>query len=533
MSLDSTPVSSPKKGSSGSLRYLLGAVAAVALLAGAVFGLTWSGGGKWAEATPGAGPQKLVATGPAATTTIGSLPAFQGGTPQSMADLVEHVLPTVVTVKVKVSEKASKNLDEALKNSPFRDFFEQFQDRRNPQRRPPVRRSEVQGSGFVIDETGYIVTNNHVIDDSTEIEVTLADEKDYKAKLVGRDEATDIALIKIEPKGKLETVSFADDTKVRVGDWVLAVGNPFGLGGTVTAGIVSARGRDIGSGPYTDYLQIDASINRGNSGGPTFDMKGQVVGMNTAIFSPSGGSVGIGFAIPASTIQSVVADLRKTGEVARGWLGVQIQTVNEDIAQSLGLKDAKGAFVASVVKGSPADKAGFKEGDVVIAVDGISIETNRDMTRKVATLADGATASFTVIRDGKQTTLRAKVGKREAEKKVSELLDRDGGAGAKAKIADLGLELAEITQELRDEYRIEKGVNGLVIVDIEPDSDAAEKGIRAGERIVGIGQEKIETIAGLEAGIDRATKAGRNSVLLKVEGPRGARYVPVKLGNAE
>jgi serine protease Do len=339
-------------------------------------------------------------------------------------------------------------------------------------------------------------------------------------------------LLKIESKTPFPTVTFADDTKVRVGDWVLAVGNPFGLGGTVTAGIVSARGRDIGSGAYTDYLQIDASINRGNSGGPTFDMRGQVVGMNTAIYSPSGGSVGIGFAIPATVVQQVVSDLRKTGQVSRGWLGVQIQSVTEDVAESLGLpKGTKGALVGSVVAGSPAEKAGFHDGDVVIAINGEKIDTNKEMTRKVALLPNGATATFTVLRDGKQLSLRATVGKREAEAKISKLLDQNDGSGGRAKVSDLGLSVAPITPLARREFGFDANAKGLVIVDIDPQSDAAEKGLTMGDRIVAVGQEKVDTAGELEDGITRAQKAGRSSVLLKVENGRGqGRFVAIKIG---
>jgi serine protease Do len=364
--------------------------------------------------------------------------------------------------------------------------------------------------------------------------VVIGETKTYKAKLVGSDEATDIALLKIESSDKFPAVSFADDKKVRVGDWVLAVGNPFGLGGTVTAGIISARGRDQISGPYTDYLQIDAAINRGNSGGPTFDMRGQVVGMNTAIFSPTGGSVGIGFAIPATTIKNVVESLRQTGAVKRGWLGVQIDPVTEEIAESLGLpKDTKGALVVSVVEGSPAEKAGFKESDIVIAINGEKIESARDMTRKVATLAEGSTANFNVMRDGKMITLRATVGRRDAEQRVSRLQDRDDGREeeSNAKVADLGLQVAPINPMTERMFGFEPGGKGLVVTEVDPESDAAEKGLNQGDRIIGVNQESVNSVRELEAGISVAQKAGRPSVLLRVQDERGrTRFVAVRIG---
>lgn len=515
-------------GGSGAMRTLLGSVAAVALVAGVVAGVTWAGGGRMAFAdffsssatapgTAAAPAEQKLAMLPAQSPILATGPAFQGGTLNSMADLVDHVLPSVVSVKVSgVRQQRRPSILDQL-----------------PGRRPQPRgEGEVQGSGFIIDPAGYVVTNNHVVDEGTDIEVVVSETKTYKAKLVGRDEATDIALLKIESKEKFPAVSFADDTKVRVGDWVLAVGNPFGLGGTVTAGIVSARGRDINSGPFTEYLQIDAAINRGNSGGPTFDMRGQVVGMNTAIFSPTGGSVGIGFAIPATTIRQVVDSLRQTGSVRRGWLGVRIDTVTEEIAESLGLpKDTKGAIVVSIVQGSPAEKAGFKESDVVIAINGEKVESNRDMTKKVATLAESSTATFTVLRDGKTVSLRATVGRRDAEEKVSQLRDRDQGSEGNAKVADLGLQVAPVGPMTEQLFGFEPGSKGVVVVDIDPESDAAEKGLSQGDRIVGVNQDQVNSVRDLEAGVTVAQKAGRSSVLLKVQDERGrTRFVPVRIG---
>ena len=525
MDLNSKPEASRN---SGTMRTLLGTVAAVALVAGVVAGVTWAGGGKMAFAdffssTQNALPQGVGPAGekiamlPAQAPILATGPAFQGGTLNSMADLVDHVLPSVVSVKVTGSKPTRRP-----------SIFDQL-----PGRRPPQGGGgEVQGSGFIIDPAGYVVTNNHVVDEGNEIEVVVSETKTYKAKLVGRDEATDIALLKIQTSDKFPAVSFADDKKVRVGDWVLAVGNPFGLGGTVTAGIISARGRDNISGPFTEYLQIDAAINRGNSGGPTFDMRGQVIGMNTAIFSPTGGSVGIGFAIPASTIKDVVDSLRQTGSVRRGWLGVRIDSVSEDIAESLGLpKATKGAIIVSIVAGSPAEKAGFKESDIVVAINGEKVESNRDMTRKVATLAEGSTAAFSVMRDGKMITLRATVGRRDEEEKVSQLPDRDRDGGGNAKVADLGIQVAPTGPMTERLFGLEPGGKGVVVVDVDPESDAAEKGLSQGDRIVGVNQESVGSVRDLEAGISVAQKAGRPSVLLKIQDERGrTRFVPVRIG---
>src|SRR5579871_5631866 len=349
------------------------------------------------------------------------------GSPFSFADLVEHVSPAVVTVVVdrETAGPQVSGLDDIP--APFRDFFRQFGgdgqgqgqgqgqapgrggqgggQGRNRQQQP--QRSQAMGSGFIIDPNGYIVTNNHVVEDAKKISVKLPSGREYEAHLIGADKETDVALIKVDGVKDMPIVALGDDRRLRVGDWVVAVGNPFGLGGTVTAGIVSSIGRDIGNGPYTDYIQIDAPINQGNSGGPTFDLSGRVVGMNTAIFSPSGGSVGIGFAIPASTVKSIVDQLREHGNVARGWLGVQIQSLTPDMAASLGVKSAKGAIVASVVDDSPASKAGFRQGDVVVSLNGSDVDDNKDLTRKVASLRVGDKAQFGILREGQKYSLVA------------------------------------------------------------------------------------------------------------------------------
>jgi serine protease Do len=510
------------------------AAIALAVTSGVVAGFVWSGGGPAAVAEPPAPSAQLTTTKPVAASPV-MLAAAAGQLP-SLADIVERVTPAVVSLRAKTTRDEVDVTDEQLEQLPpsLRDFFERF--RRGgpgPDRRRP--RGEVQGSGFIIDATGYIVTNNHVVANSTDIVVTLSDGKELKAKLIGRDEATDIALIKVSTSARLPTVTFGDDERIRVGDWVLAVGNPFGLGGTVTAGIISARGRDqVGNtSQFTDFLQIDAAINQGNSGGPTFDMTGRVIAMNTAIFSPSGGSVGIGFAIPASTIRRVVDELKRSGSVTRGWLGVQIQSLSEDAAQALGLPNSNGAIVAEIIDGSPAKKAGVRQGDVVLEMDGVAIKDNRDLSRKVAALRVGQTAAFTVWRDSRRLKITVTIAKRPGEESLARSGSFENGADAapgEAKVADLGLGLAAITPAVRSEYDLESSAKGLLITNVDPDSDAAERGLRPGDRIIAVAGDEVRSIGDVKAAVSEAKAQKRPSVLLFVE-TQGNRkvYIPVKL----
>jgi serine protease Do len=477
---------------------------------------------------------------------------LEQGMPFSFADLVEHVSPAVVTVVVERQQSRSQaqGLDDIP--APFRDFFRNFGGQgqggqggqggggqgggRGGRGGPQTFRSEAMGSGFIIDASGYIVTNNHVVEEGNKISVKLPSGREYTAKLVGADKDTDVALLKIDGVTDLPTVAFGDDRRLRVGDWVVAVGNPFGLGGTVTAGIVSSIGRDIGNGPYTDYIQLDAPINQGNSGGPTFDLTGRVIGMNTAIFSPSGGSVGIGFAIPASTVKAIVDQLRASGAVARGWLGVQIQSLTPDMAASLGAGTEKGAIVASVVDSSPAEKAGFHQGDVILTLNGTNIDDSRDLTRKVAGLLAGDRANFTVLRDGKRQNLTALIAKRDEQQIAS--ADRPspsgdtnrGGAARPSSTMSLGMELMPLTAETRSQYNVDNGVNGVVVGSVDPNSEAADKGFRTGDVIVSVGNKNVRMPADIEQGVADAKKAGRESVLLLVAGDQGQRYVALKVG---
>jgi serine protease Do len=393
-------------------------------------------------------------------------------------------------------------------------------------------RSQAMGSGFIIDASGYIVTNNHVVEGANRISARLPNGREFTARLVGADEPTDVALLKVDGVNDLPVVAFGDDRRLRVGDWVVAVGNPFGLGGTVTAGIVSSIGRDIGNGQYVDYIQIDAPINQGNSGGPTFDLSGRVVGVNSAIFSPSGGSVGIGFAIPASTVKSIVDQLRQSGNVTRGWLGVQIQNLTPDLAASLGVASQKGAIVANVIEDSPAAKAGFRQGDVVLSLNGTEIDDNRDLTRKVASLVVGDRATFTVLRDGSRQNLTALIARRDEAQLASAAPPSNQGKGGDARppttTTTLGMELTPLTQDARDQFDIDMSVNGVVVSEVDPNSEAAEKGFRAGDVIVSVGNRNVRTPAEIEQGIAEAKRANRESVLFLVAGRGGQRYVALR-----
>lgn len=453
-----------------------------------------------------------------------SSPVYSAQTPPSFADLSEKLLPSVVNIsstQKTIQPEDFPDMPHFPPGSPFEDFFEEFMGRRG-QGVPAIPPASL-GSGFVVDaENGYIVTNYHVIRDAEEIRVTLHDDTTLEADIVGHDEKTDIAVLKVETETALSEVIFGDSDNMRVGDWVLAIGNPFGLGGTVTTGIISARQRDINSGPYDDYIQTDASINRGNSGGPMFDLNGHVIGINTAIFSPSGGSVGIGFAIPSSLARPVINQLIEYGRTRRGWLGVRIQSVTDEIAEGLGLDGEQGALVASVTETGPAEEAGLKAGDVILKFDGKNIDTMRNLPRIVAETKIGDEVEVEYWRNGKVGKSKVVVGELEQAEENGLIDSRDMPDGpvpdetGQVVLDAFGLTLSAITEDDRTAYSIPADVGGVLITDVAGRSVAAEKGLLVGDVIVEINQQAITAPEKAAEIVDKAEKAGRSSVLLLI-----------------
>ncbi len=385
------------------------------------------------------------------------------------------------------------------------------------------------GSGFIVDPSGLVVTNNHVIEGADEITVTLQDNTSLKATVVGRDERVDVALLRVKSDKPLPAVKFGDSDIERVGDWVLAIGNPFGLGGSVTAGIVSARGRDIRQGPYDDFIQTDAAINRGNSGGPLFNMNGEVIGINTAIYSPSGGSIGIGFSIPSNMAKNVVAQLKDFGHTRRGWLGVRIQQVTPDIAESLGLHDSNGAMVAGVNDGGPADAAKIHNGDIILKFNNQDVKEMRNLPRIVAETPIGQEVPVTVWRDGRETTVQTKVGEMPDEQQVA-AADNKPTPASPTDIAGLGLQVAPLDQEARDKYQIGATQKGVLVTDAN--GAAAERGVKPGDVIVEVQQQAVNSPTEVQARIDGVRKQNRKSVLMLIQGQDGRRWVPLPLADA-
>ncbi|MBZ0163037.1 MAG: DegQ family serine endoprotease [Notoacmeibacter sp.] len=456
----------------------------------------------------------------------------------SFADVVEKVSPAVVSVRVKSDIQPASNdgfsfgmpgmpgFDQLPDDHPLKRFFRDFGGGRKapaePQgkNRKPHLRPTSQGSGFFISADGYLVTNNHVVSDGAAFTVVMDNGDELDAKLVGTDPRTDLAVLKVDDDREFTYVDFADDSKVRVGDWVVAVGNPFGLGGSVTAGIISARGRDIGAGPYDDFIQIDAAVNRGNSGGPAFNLEGQVIGINTAIFSPSGGNVGIAFAIPSSIAKQVVMDLIDDGQIERGWLGVQIQPVTKDIAESLGLAEASGALVSEPQDDSPAKKAGLKAGDIITAVNDEKVDTPRDLARRIGGMQPGTKVAVQVWRNGESMSMEVTLG---LLPKPDQLAGTPAPStpGEPASLDGFGLKVT----------RADDG-RGVVVTDVEPGSDAEERGIQAGDVIVAVNSTPVSDAKAIEAIVEDAAKAGRKAVLLQVERNSTNRFValPVTRG---
>ncbi len=464
----------------------------------------------------------------------GSSAAFARSGPESFADLAEKVMPAVVNISASTTVDASKQraTPNIPRGTPFDDLFEEFFKRRGQGQgqgegmRP--RRSASLGSGFIVDATGIVITNNHVIGDANDITVILHDGTRLKAEIVGKDAKVDLAVLKVKSDKPLPAVKLGDSDKLRVGDWVIAVGNPFGLGGSVTAGIVSARGRDIGSGSYDDYIQTDAAINKGNSGGPLFNSDGEVVGINTAILSPSGGSVGIGFAVPTSQATPVIDQLRQFGETRRGWLGVRIQNVDDTTAEALGLDKARGALVAGVEDSGPAKPAGIEVGDVIIRFDGKDVKDTRDLPRLVAVTPVGKAVDVVVMRKGKEVTKKVTLGRLEDGEKT---IGADKGKPGKPQTAEsLGLKLSSLTPETRAQFNIKDDVKGVLITGINDDSAAAEKPIRPGDIIVEVGQEAVTSPADVSKRIEAVKKDGKKSVLLLISNGQGdVRFVALPL----
>jgi serine protease Do len=448
--------------------------------------------------------------------------------PPGFADVVERVTPAVVNVTVAQEARQALSMPGGAmpdEGSPLYEFFKRFGGLDEmPMPGPRQRRGE--GSGFLVDAEGHIVTNNHVIDGATRIEITLNGGEQYEAEVVGRDPKTDLALLKIDPEGELPYVTFGNSSGARVGDWVLAVGNPFGLGGSVNAGIISARGRDINSGPYDDYIQIDAPINRGNSGGPLFDARGVVIGVNTAIFSPSGGNIGIGFAIPAETAADIVTELKNKGRVDRGWLGVQIQPVTEEIAGSLGLPEVRGVLVADVIAGTPAESAGIKSGDVILEAAGERMEDYRDLTTLIAGIDAGTGIELEVFRSGQVRTIPVTIGEMPRE----DVAQNPGTGEPDGDEPRIGLYLAPLTPELRAERGIDADAQGVIVAQVAPGSPAQAAGIEAGSLISMVGQEPVTKPSQVVDAVQAAAEADRPSVLLRVERDGEQRFVAVPLG---
>ena len=455
--------------------------------------------------------------------------------PDGIADVAEQVIDAVVNVSTKQSvDLRNGAMPQLPPGSPFEEFFEEFFKNRRGQpgqkgengqggqnnQSPVPRRVNSLGSGFIVDAAGLVVTNNHVIADADEVNVILNDGTTLKAEVVGRDQRTDLALLRVKPTKPLKAVKFGDSEKLRLGEWVIAIGNPFSLGGSVTAGIVSARNRDIQSGPYDNYIQTDAAINRGNSGGPLFNLNGEVIGVNTAIISPSGGSIGIGFAVPSKTALAVIDQLREFKEVRRGWLGGRSR---DEIAESLSVKPARGALVAGIDDKGPAKPAGIEPGDVIVKFDGKDVKEMRDLPKIVADTPVGKDVEVVVIRKGQEETKSVKLGRLEDEKKQAALSDKKDTAPEEKPVVKkaLGLDLANLTDDLRKKHNIKDKVKGVLITGVDPNSPAAEKRLAAGMVIAEVQQQPVTTAVELQQRVEKLKKDGKKAAVLLVVSPDG------------
>ena len=484
----------------------------------------------------------LGAAGVLVSAPVLSVPALARG-PDGIADVAEKVIDAVVNISTSQTVEAKGGgaegrgaMPQLPPGSPFEEFFDDFfKNRRGGQGGKggdlQPHKTNSLGSGFIVDTSGIVVTNNHVIADADEISVIMNDGSKFKAQIVGVDKKTDLAVLKFTPNKPLTAVKFGDSDKLRLGEWVIAIGNPFSLGGTVTAGIVSARNRDISSGPYDNYIQTDAAINRGNSGGPLFNLDGEVIGVNTLIISPSGGSIGIGFAVPSKTVAGVVDQLRQFGELRRGWLGVRIQTVTDEIAESLNIKPARGALIAGVEDKGPAKPAGIEPGDVVIKFDGKDIKEPKDLSRVVADTAVGKEVDVVIIRKGAEETHKVTLGRLEdTDKAVPAAVKKDEPAEKPVTQKALGLDLATLSKDLRSRYKIKDSVKGVIITNVDSTSDAADKRLSPGEVIVEVAQEAVANAADVKKRVDQLKKDGKKSVLLLVSNAEGElRFVALSM----
>jgi serine protease Do len=485
----------------------------------------------------------------AVAATVVLLPLTAGSAlargPEGISDVAEKVIDAVVNISTSQKVEGHGAAPRLPPGSPFEEFFDEFfKNRRRPGDNNPggnqggdqqARRVNSLGSGFIIDPSGLVVTNNHVIADADEISVILNDGTRMKATLVGHDQKTDLALLRVtpDPNKPLKAVKFGDSDKLRLGEWVVAIGNPFSLGGTVTAGIVSARNRDINSGPYDNYIQTDAAINRGNSGGPLFNLDGDVVGINTAIISPTGGSIGIGFSVPSKTAIPVIDQLRQFGETRRGWLGVKIQQVTDEIAESLSIKPARGALVAGIDDRGPAKPAGIEAGDVIIKFDGRDIKEMHDLPRVVADTPVGKVVQVVVVRKGQEVTKSVTLGRLEDTDKLAAVVPNKDTPPPQEKTVvqkALGLDLADMNDSLRKRYKIKDSVNGVVITAVDANSAASEKRLSPGDVVVEVAQEQVKTAADLQKRVDALKKDGRKAALLLVSTADGElRFVAISL----
>jgi serine protease Do len=475
-----------------------------------------------------------------ASSVLMAAPAFARG-PDGIADVAEKVIDAVVNISTSQTVEAKGGvggegrgaMPQLPPGSPFEEFFDDFFKNR---RGGPggnskgadkggdmqPRKTNSLGSGFIVDASGIVVTNNHVIADADEINIIMNDGSKFKAELVGVDKKTDLAVLRFKPAKPLIAVKFGDSDKLRLGEWVIAIGNPFSLGGTVTAGIVSARNRDINSGPYDSYIQTDAAINRGNSGGPLFNLDGEVIGVNTLIISPSGGSIGIGFAVPSKTVAGVVDQLRQFGELRRGWLGVRIQQVTDEIAESLNIKPARGALIAGVEDKGPAKPAGIEPGDVVVKFDGKDIKEPKDLSRVVADTAVGKEVDVVIIRKGAEETRKVTLGRLEDGDKAVQASAKSQPEPEKPVTQKaLGLDLATLSKDLRTRYKIKDSVKGVIVTGVDASSDAADKRLSAGDVIVEVAQEAVANAADVKKRVDQLKKDGKKSILLLVSNADG------------